>query len=90
MERSAILPTHRPPGKKASIARLLMTICAIGAALLAAMVAAWDVSAQDGADPDAGWFQRCALTRTGSFDPIVYPGTPGPVGTGICSSAPPP
>ena len=54
MERSAILPTHRPPGNKASIARLLMTICAIGAALLAAMVAAWDVSAQDGADPDAG------------------------------------
>jgi hypothetical protein len=80
MERSAILPTHRPPSKKAPIARMLMTICAIGAALLAAMVAAWDVSAQDGTDPDAGWFQRCALTKTGSFDPIVYPGTPGPVG----------
>ena len=58
MERSAILPTHRPPSKKAAIARLLMTICAIGTALLAAMVAAWDVSAQDGTDPDAGLFQR--------------------------------
>src|SRR5215211_4479034 len=80
MERRPILLTHRPPGKKASITWLLMTICAIGAALLAVMVAARDASAQDGPDPDAGWFQRCALTKTGSFDPIVYPGTPGPVG----------
>ena len=80
MERRAILLTHQPPSKNASIAWLLITICTIGAALLAVMVAGRDASAQDGPDPDAGWFQRCALTKTGAFDPIVYPGTPAPVG----------
>src|SRR5215212_11530127 len=81
MERRAVLPTHRPPSQKASIAWLVVVICTIGAALLAVMVAAQDASAQDsGPEPGTGWFQRCALTKTGSFDPIVYPGTPEPVG----------
>ena len=80
MERRTILLTHRPPSKKASIAWLLMTICTIGAALLAVMVAAQGASAQNDPDPNAGWFQRCALTKTGSFDPIVFPGQPEPVG----------
>src|SRR5215210_4249714 len=80
MERWAVLPTHRPLNKKASIAWLVVVICTIGAALLAVMVAAQDASAQDGPDPDAGWFQRCALTKTGAFDPIVFPGQPEPVG----------
>src|SRR5215210_4469833 len=80
MERWAILPTHRLPSKKASIAWLVMTICTIGAALLAVMVAAQGASAHGNHDPDAGWFQRCALTKTGAFDPIVYPGKPEPVG----------
>jgi hypothetical protein len=75
MERSVLLPTHRPPSQKASIAWLVVLICTIGAALLAVMVAAQDASAQDSPDPDAGWFQRCALTKTGVFDPIVYPGS---------------
>jgi hypothetical protein len=35
------------------------------------MVAVQVASAQDNPDPEAGWFQRCALTKTGSFDPIV-------------------
>ncbi len=80
MERRAVLPTHRPPSQKASIAWLIVVICTIGAALLAVMVAAQDASAQSAPDPDAGWFQRCALTKTGAFDPIVFPGTPAPVG----------
>src|SRR5919107_5262130 len=80
MERWAVLPYHRLPGKKASNAWLVVVICTTGAALLAVMVAAQDASAQDGPDPDVGWFQRCALTKTGAFDPIVYPGTPKPVG----------
>ena len=80
MERRAIVLTHRLPGKKASIAWLLMTICTIGAALLAVIVAAQGTSAQDNPDPNSGWFQRCGLAKTGSFDPIVFPGNPGPVG----------
>jgi hypothetical protein len=80
MERRAILPIHRLPSKKASIAWIVVVICTIGAAVLAVMVAAQDASAQDGPDPDPGWFQRCALTKTGAFDPIVNPGTPKPVG----------
>src|SRR5919112_6810860 len=80
MERWAVLLTHRQPSKKASIAWLVMIICTIGAALLAVMVAAHDASAQDGPDPNAGWFQRCSLTKPGAFDPIVYPGKRKPVG----------
>jgi hypothetical protein len=78
MERRAGLLTHRLPSQKASIAWLVVVICAIGAVLLAVMVAAQDASAQEASD--AGWFQRCALTKTGSFDPIVYPGVQPPVG----------
>src|SRR5215207_11684907 len=80
MELRVGLLTHRSPSQKASIAWLVVLICTIGAALLAVMVAAQGASAQDNPDPDAGWFQRCALTKTGSFDPIVHPGTPEPVG----------
>jgi len=57
-----------------------MIACAVGAALLAAMAAPQDSSAQGAPDPAAGWFQRCSLAKTGYFDPIVYPGTPPRVG----------
>ena len=80
MERRAILPPCGPPSKKASIAWLVMVICTIGAALLAVMVAVQGASAQDNPDPNSGWFQRCGLAKTGSFDPIVFPGQPEPVG----------
>src|SRR5215204_1119089 len=79
MERSAVYLTHRPSGNKASIAWLAMVICTIGAALFAVVVAAQDASARR-PDPDAGWFQRCSLAKTGYFDPIVFPGTPPDVG----------
>src|SRR5215213_3322205 len=80
MERRTALLNHRLPSKKASIARLVMVICIIGAALLAVMLAAQNASAQYGPGSNAGWFQRCSLAKTGSFDPIVFPGTPPPVG----------
>jgi hypothetical protein len=89
MERRAVLFTHRPPSKKASIAWLVMIICTIGAALLAVMVAAQGASAQEDPDPSAGWFQRCtkvfpkdpAANSVGAyFDPIVFPGKAPPVG----------
>src|SRR5215213_6041674 len=80
MERRAILLTHRPPTKKASIAWLVVVMCTIGAAVLAVMIAAQGASAHDNHEPNSGWFQRCALTKTGEFDPIVFPGTPEPVG----------
>jgi hypothetical protein len=70
--------TYRPPGKKASFAWLL--VCTIGAALFAAMIAAQGALAHANHDPLAGWFQRCALAKTGTFDPIVFPNNPGPVG----------
>jgi hypothetical protein len=80
MNSREVLLTNRPPSKKASIAWLLMTICTIGAALLAVMAAAQGASAQDNPDPNSGWFQRCGLAKTGSFDPIVFPGKPEPIG----------
>jgi hypothetical protein len=80
MERRATLLTHRPPSKNAAILWLVITICATGAALLAAMAVAQDASAQVTPEPRSGWFQRCALAKTGYFDPIVYPGTPPRVG----------
>jgi hypothetical protein len=80
MEHRKILPTYGPPSKRASIAWLVMLICTIGAVLLAVMVAAQGASAQDDPDPGAGWFQRCSLTKKGSFDPIVFPNKPPPVG----------
>jgi hypothetical protein len=80
MDHREVLPTYGPPSKKAPIAWLVMLICTIGAVLLAVTVAAQGASAQDDPDPGAGWFQRCSLTKTGTFDPIVFPGTPPPVG----------
>jgi len=80
MKRREVVLTHRPPSKNASIAWLVMAVCTIGAALLAVMIAAQDASAHSNHDPAAGWFQRCSVTKTGNFDPIVFPGTPPPVG----------
>jgi hypothetical protein len=80
MEPSAVRFTHRPPSKKAPIAWLVMGICIIGAALLAVIVAAQDASAKGPSDPDAGWFQRCSLAKTGYFDPIVFFDKPPDVG----------
>src|SRR5215211_9492222 len=57
-----------------------MTLAVLLSCTTAVLMAAQDASAQDSPDPDAGWFQRCALTKTGAFDPIVYPGKPEPVG----------
>jgi len=57
-----------------------MTLAVLLSCTTAVLMAAQDASAQNDPDPDAGWFQRCALTKTGVFDPIVYPGTPEPVG----------
>jgi hypothetical protein len=44
------------------------------------MIAAQGALAHANHDPLAGWFQRCALAKTGTFDPIVFPNNPGPVG----------
>jgi hypothetical protein len=49
-------------------------MCTISAAVLAVMMAAQGASAHDNHDPNSGWFQRCTVTTTGSFDPIVHPG----------------
>jgi hypothetical protein len=51
MERRAILLTHRPPTKKASIAWLVVVMCTIGAAVLAVMIAAQGASAHDNHEP---------------------------------------
>jgi hypothetical protein len=80
MNSREVLLTHRPPSKKASVAWLVVVVCTIGAAVLAVMMAAQDASAQDNPDPNSGWFQRCTVTTTGLFDPIVFPGEPEPVG----------
>jgi hypothetical protein len=78
MKRREAHLTYRPPSKKASFAWLL--VCAVGAALFAVMIAAQGALAHANHDPNAGWFQRCALAKTGTFDPIVFPNNPGPVG----------
>ena len=60
-----------------------LSAATLAAALLAALLAvmaAQAASAHTGHEASAGWFQRCSLTKTGSFDPIVYPNTPPPVG----------
>ena len=57
-----------------------MTLAVLLSCSTVVIMVARDASAQNDPDPDAGWFQRCALTKTGSFDPIVFPGTPEPVG----------
>ena len=79
MERRESHLTHRQPSNKASLAWLL--VCTVGAALLAVMIATQGALAHANHDPQSGWFQKCALTKTGQFDPIVYPNTPPPVGT---------
>jgi hypothetical protein len=43
------------------------------------MIATQGALAQDIQDPSNGWFQKCALAKTGTFDPIVFPNNPGPV-----------
>jgi hypothetical protein len=78
MKRREAHLTYRPPSKKASFAWLL--VCAVGAALFAVMIAAQGALAHANHDPNAGWFQRCALAKTGTFDPIVFPNNPGRVG----------
>jgi hypothetical protein len=78
MERRESHLTHRQPSNKASLAWLL--VCTVGAALLAVMIATQGALAHANHDPQARWFQRCALTKTGQFDPIVYPNTRPPVG----------
>ena len=80
MKRREAHLTYRPPSKKASFAWLL--VCTVGAALFAVMIAAQGALAHANAnhDPNDGWFQRCALAKTGTFDPIVFPNNPGPVG----------
>jgi len=55
-------------------------VVVVVSALLAVMIAAQAASAHDVHEPNSGWFQRCSLAKTGYFDPIVFPGTPEPVG----------
>ena len=70
--------TNRQRSNEASLAWLL--VCAVGAALLAVMIATQGALAQESQDPSDGWFQKCQLAKTGPtastpgdiFDPI-YP-----------------
>jgi Domain of unknown function (DUF1996) len=80
MERRESNLTHRHPSNKASLAWLL--VCTVGAALFVVMIATQGALAHDitNHSPQARFFQKCALTKTGQFDPIVYPTTPPPVG----------
>jgi Domain of unknown function (DUF1996) len=59
--------------------RRVVLLLVVVAALLA-VIAAQAASAHPGHEPSAGWFQRCSLAKTRSFDPIVYPDRPPPVG----------
>src|ERR671911_195439 len=60
-----------------------LTLAVLLSCTTAVLMAAQDASAQDSdPEPGAGWFQRCALTKKGTFDPIVHSGTPDPVGHG--------
>jgi hypothetical protein len=70
MERRESHLTHRQPSNKASLAWLL--VCTVGAALFAVMIAAQGALAHANHDPQARFFQRCAWTKTGQFDPF-YP-----------------
>jgi hypothetical protein len=79
MERRESHLTHRQRSNKASLAWLL--VCTVGAALFAVMIATQGALAHANHDPQARWFQKCGLAKTGTFDPIVYPNTPPPVGT---------
>jgi hypothetical protein len=72
--------THRQRSNQASLAWLL--VCAVGAALLAVMIATQGALAQDLQDPMNGWFQKCGsvVDKTGEYDPIVFPKTSPPIG----------
>ncbi len=63
------------------VSALLVAI--VAAAVLAALLAVITqqaASAHPGHEPSAGWFQRCSLTKSRAFDPIVYPDRRPPVG----------
>src|SRR3712207_9108670 len=62
------------------VIRSRVRVVVVVSALLAVMIAAQAASAHDVHEPNSGWFQRCSLAKTGYFDPIVFPGTPEPVG----------
>jgi hypothetical protein len=78
MERRESHLTHPQPSKKASLAWLL--VCTVGAALLAVMIATQGALAHANHDPQARFFQKCAWTKTGQFDPIAFYNKPPPVG----------
>jgi hypothetical protein len=80
MKRWEMLLAYRPLSKKASIAWLVMVICAIGASLLVVIAARAASAHPDHESSHGGWYQRCSLAKTRSFDPIVYPDKPPPVG----------
>jgi hypothetical protein len=79
MKRRESQLTHRQRSNEASLAWLL--VCTVGAALLAVMIVTQGALAHPNHDPQARWFQKCGLAKRGTFDPIVYPNTPPPVGT---------
>jgi hypothetical protein len=79
MERRESHLTHRQHSKKASLAWLL--VCTVGAALFAVMIAAQGALAHANHDPQARFFQRCAWTKTGQFDPIAFYNKPPPIGS---------
>jgi Domain of unknown function (DUF1996) len=79
MERRESHLTHRQRSNEASIGWLL--VCTVGAALFAVMIATQGALAHANHDPQARWFQKCGLAKTGTFDPIVYPNTLPPVGS---------
>jgi hypothetical protein len=56
----------------ASVGIALLLACAV--ALLAALATAPVASAANDLESGPGFFQKCSLATTGSFDPIVYPG----------------
>jgi hypothetical protein len=73
MERRESHLTHRQPSKKASLAWLL--VCTVGAALFAVMIATQSALAHSLAnhDPQARWFQKCGLAKTGPTPPVTTP-----------------
>jgi hypothetical protein len=79
MERRESHLTHPQPSNKASLAWLLL-VCTVGAALFAVMIAGQGALAHPNHDPQARFFQKCAWTKTGQFDPIAFYNMPPPVG----------
>jgi hypothetical protein len=55
-------------------------LASMALAMLLAFIVVQAATAHPGHEASAGWFQRCSLAKTGSFDPIVYPDRPPPVG----------